>query len=87
VRRADTCPWGYLRRSGIGKDLEAAVDDELRHGDTLGTYLWFSAYYASASNFWPSLGYEPIWTSYQRRAPGDEDPLTIYQDLADGLSE
>jgi GNAT superfamily N-acetyltransferase len=56
-----------LRRGGIGRKFEAAVHQEFSRRNVIGTYLWFSEYNASARNFWPSLGYKPIWTSYQRR--------------------
>jgi GNAT superfamily N-acetyltransferase len=56
-----------LRRGGIGSEFEAAVHQEFCRRNVLGTYLWFSEYNVSARQFWPRLGYQPIWTSYQQR--------------------
>ena len=56
-----------LRRSGIGHILERAVSLACIELSVNGFYLIFSPYNPSASAFWPSVGYEPIWTLYQKR--------------------
>jgi ribosomal protein S18 acetylase RimI-like enzyme len=56
-----------LRRSGIGKILASRLSTELGNYDLDGSYLIYSPYNESARSFWPSIGYEPMWTLYQKR--------------------
>lgn len=56
-----------VRRLGIGHILERAVSDAFVALSIDGFYLIYSPYNPSASAFWPSVGYEPLWTLYQKR--------------------
>jgi GNAT superfamily N-acetyltransferase len=56
-----------VRRRGIGNILERAVTETCANLSVDGSYLIFSPYNPSANSFWPSVGYEPIWTLYQKR--------------------
>lgn len=56
-----------LRRRGIGHILEQAVSAACTELSADGFYLIFSPYNPSATAFWSSVGYEPIWTLYQKR--------------------
>lgn len=56
-----------VRRRGIGNILERAVTATCANLSVDKSYLIFSPYNVSANSFWPSVGYEPIWTLYQKR--------------------
>lgn len=56
-----------VRQRGIGKILERAVTATCANLSVDSSYLIFSPYNPSANSFWPSVGYEPIWTLYQKR--------------------
>lgn len=60
------------RRSGIGHVLESAVRSEFNRHGLNSSYLWYSSYNASARNFWPGVGYDAVWVSYQRREDTDQ---------------
>jgi ribosomal protein S18 acetylase RimI-like enzyme len=56
-----------LRGSGIGRVLEHAVTRTLAELHIDGSYLIFSAYNVASQGFWSAMGYDPLWTTYQRR--------------------
>lgn len=56
-----------LRHYGVGSILASAVNDELAALQVDGRCLWYSTYNRSARQFWPKMGYRPLWTSYQIR--------------------
>ena len=57
-----------FRRKGIGNVLERAISRIFEEWDVDGSYLIYSPYNESASGFWSTRGYDPLWTLYQKRA-------------------
>ena len=76
-----------VRRRGIGNILERAVTATCENLSVDGSYLIFSPYNPSANSFWPSVGYEPIWTLYQKRGLKALAHVTETSRDADSLRE
>jgi GNAT superfamily N-acetyltransferase len=57
-----------LQRQGIGRLLVQAVEDvnATLHLDLDGYILWFNPDNSKAARFWTRLGFQPLWTTYQR---------------------
>lgn len=53
---------------GIGRQLVQAIEDQLSslRLDLDGYVLWFNPDNLKAASFWPRLGFQPLWTTYQR---------------------
>ncbi|MBA2677457.1 MAG: GNAT family N-acetyltransferase [Ktedonobacteraceae bacterium] len=57
-----------LQGRGIGRLLVQTIEDALPAFQShLDSYvLWFNPANPSASSFWSRLGFQPLWTTYQR---------------------
>lgn len=57
-----------LQGQGIGRLLVQAIEDVLPafQSQLDGYVLWFNPANPSASSFWSRLGFQPLWTTYQR---------------------
>jgi GNAT superfamily N-acetyltransferase len=53
---------------GIGRHLLQAIEDQLTalQLDLDGYILWFNPDNPKAATFWTRLGFQPLWTTYQR---------------------
>ena len=63
-----------LQGQGIGRLLVQGVEDVREELDLQlsGYVLWFNPDNPRAARFWSQLGFQPLWTTYQRlRVPGD----------------
>ncbi len=69
--------WGYLnsvgvradkRGHGIGKALVVQTLKALAEHGAEQFYLYFMYYNPLSSEFWPAMGFEPVWTRYTRLA-------------------
>ena len=56
------------RGLGLGRALVAAALDAAGPG-LAGSTLWFSPPNPVASRVWPHLGWRPLWSAWERRAP------------------
>jgi GNAT superfamily N-acetyltransferase len=56
---------------GIGRLLVQAIEDTRTslHLALDGYILWFNPDNPNAARFWPRLGFQPLWTTYQRLHP------------------
>lgn len=61
------CVREEVRGKGIGTALVGAVFAALAYFDLSGYLLWYNPGNALAAHFWPKMGFEPLWTTYQRR--------------------
>ena len=59
-----------LQGQGIGRLLVQAVEDVIAtlQLDLNGYVLWFNPDNPKATRFWTRLGFQPLWTTYQRRS-------------------
>jgi GNAT superfamily N-acetyltransferase len=55
-----------VRGQGIGRLLAQAVFAAFAHLQLDGYILWYNPGNALADQFWPRLGFQPLWTTYQR---------------------
>jgi GNAT superfamily N-acetyltransferase len=57
-----------LQGQGIGRLLVQGIEDilALLQLDLNGYILWFNPDNPKAASFWPRLGFQPLWTTYQR---------------------
>ncbi len=57
-----------LQGQGIGRVLLQAIEDVIvvLDLDVAGYMLWFNPGNPSAARFWPRIGFQPLWTTYQR---------------------
>jgi GNAT superfamily N-acetyltransferase len=68
-----------LHGQGIGRLLMQAVEDIREELGLLldGYVLWFNPDNPKAARFWTRLGFQPLWTTYQRlRVPFGDHPRT-----------
>lgn len=56
-----------LRGQGVGRVLVQGVLDAFQSLQVDGYVLWFTHSNPLSSQFWPHLGFTPLWTQYQRR--------------------
>jgi GNAT superfamily N-acetyltransferase len=61
-----------LQGQGVGRLLVQAIEDTVAslHLDLHGYALWFNPSNTRAARFWSSLGFQPLWTTYQRLHTG-----------------
>jgi GNAT superfamily N-acetyltransferase len=55
-----------MRGQGIGRLLAQAVFAAFAHLHLDGYVLWYNPGNPLADQFWPRLGFQPLWTTYQR---------------------
>jgi GNAT superfamily N-acetyltransferase len=54
------------RGTGIGRLLTQAIFAVFAHHQLDGYVLWYNPGNLLADRFWPRLGFQPLWTTYQR---------------------
>jgi GNAT superfamily N-acetyltransferase len=62
----NVCLYPQWRARGVGRLLMQAVHEYFAHELYAGALLWYSIDNPLSSQFWPRLGFEPLWTTYQR---------------------
>ncbi|BCL77669.1 GNAT family N-acetyltransferase [Ktedonobacteria bacterium brp13] len=62
------CVHQDFRGQGIGRLLLQTLEEVITsfHFDLEGYMLWFNPANPSATQFWPRVGFQPLWTTYQR---------------------
>ncbi len=67
----NVCVHEPMRGQGIGRLLVQAIEDvfETLSLKIAGYLLWYNPDNVQAKDFWSHLGFEPLWTTYQRSAP------------------
>nr|WP_281276411.1 GNAT family N-acetyltransferase [Dictyobacter kobayashii] len=58
-----------LRGQGFGRLLVQATFDAFAHMHLDGYILWFNPANPLSSPFWPRMGFQPLWRTYQRHYP------------------
>ncbi|GER92218.1 hypothetical protein KDW_63800 [Dictyobacter vulcani] len=64
-----------LRGQGIGHMLVKATVDLFEPMNLDGSILWFNPDNPLSSRFWPRLGFQPLWRTYQRHYANRSNPL------------
>ncbi len=59
-----------FRGRGVGRQLVQAVFDAFATMQLDGYVLWYNPDNPKAERFWPYLGFQPLWTTYQRSYNG-----------------
>jgi GNAT superfamily N-acetyltransferase len=64
----NVCVQEVFRGQGIGRLLMAAIEDLRQQLEIAldGYVLWYNPDNSRATRFWSGLGFEPLWTTYQR---------------------
>jgi GNAT superfamily N-acetyltransferase len=62
----NVCLYSQWRTRGVGRLLTQSVINYFANQPYAGVLLWYSIDNPLSSQFWPHLGFDPLWTTYQR---------------------